>query len=180
MQQWMRNKGKNFHWTDEAQVSSGARKLCETPVLGMPTEKGMFVFDTDASVVAISGIIHQEQEWNERTALRPIAYGTKVLSDTEMKYGTPKAERFAVFFLVEKYRAYLGSAPSKLRMDNRALAWLKTYSMDQSYVGRWIVHLDGYHMIIEHRTRDNHQNDDSLSKKTEFYERLEEKQANQA
>ena len=27
----------------------------------MPTEKGMFVLDTDASVVAISGILHQEQ-----------------------------------------------------------------------------------------------------------------------
>ena len=35
-------------------------------------------------------------------------------------------------------------------------------------------------MIIEHRTRDKHQNADSLSKKTEFYERLKEKQANQA
>ena len=65
-------------------------------------------------------------------------------------------------------------------MDNRALALLKTNSMDQSYIGRWIVRLDGYHMIIEHRTRDKHQDADSLSKKTEFYERLEEKQANQA
>ena len=35
-------------------------------------------------------------------------------------------------------------------------------------------------MTIEHRTRDKPQNADSLSKKTEFYERLEEKQANQA
>ena len=35
-------------------------------------------------------------------------------------------------------------------------------------------------MIIEHRTRDKHQNKDSLSKKTEFYERLEEKQAIQS
>ena len=129
---------------------------------------------------AISGILHQEQEWNGRTVLRPIAYGSKVMSDTEMKYGAPKAEMFAVITFVEKYRAYLGSAPFKLRVDNRALAWLKTYSMDQSYIGRWIVRLDGYHMIIEHRTRDKHQNADSLSKKTEFYERLEEKQANQS
>ena len=52
--------------------------------------------------------------------------------------------------------------------------------MDQSYFGRWIVRPDGYHIIIEHRTRDKHQNADSLSKKAEFYERLEEKQANQA
>ena len=159
MQRLMRNKGKKFTWTDEAQVSfeNIKRELCEAPVLGMPTEKGMFVLDTDASVVSISGILHQEQEWNERTVLRPIAYGSKVLSDTEMKYGAPKAEMFAVITFVEKYRAYLGSAPFKLRVDNRALAWLKTYSMDQSYIGRWIVRLDGYHMIIEHRTRDKHQ-----------------------
>ena len=87
-----------------------------------------------------------------------IAYGSKVLSDTELKYGAPKAEMFAVITFVEKYRAYLGSSPFKLRVDNRALAWLKTYSMDQSYIGRWIVRLDGYHMIIEHRTRDKQQN----------------------
>ena len=156
------------------------RELCEAPVLGMPTEKGMYVLDTDASVVAISGILHQEQEWNGRTVLRPIAYGSKVLSDTEMKYGAPKAKMFAVVTFVEKYRAYLGSAPFNLRVDNRALSWLKTYSMDQSYIGRWIVRLDGYHMIIEHRMRDKHQNADSPSKKTEFYEILEQKQANQA
>ena len=182
MQRLMRNKGKKFTWTDEAQVSfeNIKRELCEAPVLGMPTEKGMFVLDTDASVVATSGILHQEQEWNGRTVLRPIAYGSKVLSDTEMKYGAPKAEMLAVITFVEKYRAYLGSAPFKLRVGNRALAWLKTYSMDQSYIGRWIVRLDGYHMIIEHRTRDKHQNADSLSKKTEFYERLEDKQANQS
>ena len=35
-------------------------------------------------------------------------------------------------------------------------------------------------MIIEHRTRNKHQNADSLSKKKEFYDRLGEKQANQA
>ena len=173
MQQLMRNKGKKFTWIDEAQVSFEKirRELCEAPVLGTPTEKGMFVLDTDASVVAISGILHQEQEWNG-----PISYRNKVLSDTEMKYGAPKAEMFAVITFVEKYRAYLENAPSKLRVDNRALAWLKTFSMDQSYIGRWIVRLDGYHMIIEHRTRDKYQSADSLSKKTEFYDRLEEKQ----
>ena len=109
----------------------------------MPTEKGMFVLDTDASVVAISGILHQEQEWNGRTVLRPIAYGSKVLSDTEMKYGAPKAEKFAVMTFVEKYRAYLGSAPFKLRLDNRLVENLfdgpKLYwSLDRA--PGWIPH----------------------------------------
>ena len=97
------------------------KELCEAPVLGMPTEKGMYELDTDASMVAISGIIHQEQEWNGKTVLRPIAYGSKVFSDTEMKYGAPKAKTFAVVTFVGKYRVYLGSEPFKLRFDNRAL-----------------------------------------------------------
>ena len=79
----------------------------------------MYLLDTDASVVAISGLLHQEQEWNRRTVLRPIAYGSKVLSGTEMKYGAPKAEIFAVNTFVEKFRAYLGSEAFKLRVDNR-------------------------------------------------------------
>ena len=57
MQQLMRNEGKKFTWTDEVQVSFENIKLelCEAPVLDMPTEKGMFVLDMDASVVVISG-----------------------------------------------------------------------------------------------------------------------------
>ena len=138
MQKLMRNKKKKFEWSDEAQTAfeNIKRELCKAPVLGMPSEKGMYVLDTDASKVAISGILHQEQERNGRTVLRPIAYGSKVLNDTEMKYGAPKAEIFAVVTFVEKYRAYLGSARFKLRVDNRASSWLKTYSMDQSYIGR--------------------------------------------
>ena len=70
-----------------------------------------------------------------------------MLSDTETKFGAPKAEIFAVVTFVENYRAYLGNSSFKLRVDNIALSWLKTYSMDQSYNCRWIVRLDGYHMI---------------------------------
>ena len=64
---------------------------------------------------------------------------SKVLSDTEMKNGAPKAQMFAIVTFEEKCRAYLGSKPFKLRVDNRALSWLKTYSMDHNYIGRRIV-----------------------------------------
>ena len=117
MQQLMRHKGKKFTWKNTAEESFQRikKELSEAPVLGMPTENGMYVLETVASVVAISGILHQEQEWNGKSVLRPIAYGSKVLSDTEMKYGAPKAEIFVLVIFVEKYRAYLGSEPFKNR-----------------------------------------------------------------
>ena len=169
MQQLMKHMGKKFTLNNAAEESFQRikMKLCEAPVLGVPKEKGMYVLDTDASVVAISGILHQEQEWNGKTVLRPIAYGSKVLSDTEMKYGAPKPEMFEVVTFVEKHRSILGSEPFKLRVDKRALSWLKTYSMDQSYIGRWwIERMSGYDLIFKHRTRDQNQNTDSLSTKT--------------
>ena len=103
----MTHKGKKFTWNNAAEESFQRikRKLCEAPVLGMATEKGMYVLDTDASVVAIFGILHKEQEWNRKTVLRTIAYGSKVLSDTEMKYGAPKAEMLAAVNFVENYKA---------------------------------------------------------------------------
>ena len=52
--------------------------------------------------------------------------------------------------------------------------------MNQSYIGRWIVRLGEHHVIIEYRTCGKHQIADSISKNTELFERLEEKQVNQA
>ena len=92
----------------------------------MSNKKWMFLLDTDESVVAISDIFHLQRGCKGRTVLRPIAYGSKVLSDTELKYCATKAEMLAVIIFVEKKRAYLVKTPFKLRVDNRVLAWLRT------------------------------------------------------
>ena len=75
MQQLMRHKGKKFTWNNAAEESflGIKKKLSKAPVLGMPAEKGVYVLNTDASVIAISGILHQEQERNGKKVLRPIA-----------------------------------------------------------------------------------------------------------
>ena len=50
----MRNKGRKIEWNEWAQeaTENNKRELNEAPVLGMPAEKGIYVFDSDASVVA--------------------------------------------------------------------------------------------------------------------------------
>ena len=111
MQQLMQNKGKKFSWPDEAQIflEKINRDFCEAPVLGMPTEKGLFVLDIDASVVAISGTLHQEREWNGRAVLRPIAYGR--LSGTESR-------DFHSNYFCGKVQTPFESATFQLRVDN--------------------------------------------------------------
>ena len=62
IQKLMRNKGKKFEWNEKTQAAfeNIKRELWKAPVLGMPTEKGMYVLDTDVSVVTISGA---RMEW---------------------------------------------------------------------------------------------------------------------
>ena len=55
-------QSKKFEWTARAQEAFENLKweLCKAPVLDMPTEKCRYFLNTDASMVAISGILHQE------------------------------------------------------------------------------------------------------------------------
>ena len=74
-----------------------------------------------------------------------------------------------MFFFVEKFHSYLAGQEFTLRVDNQALSWLKTYSMDQAMIGRWIARLDQYHFKTIHRPRTQHRNVDGLSKRTNDY-----------
>ena len=160
-----------FAWGPDQQKAFNEVKtaLIEATALAQPDSEGEFVLDTDASAVAISGILHQWQGAPGERRLRPIIYGSKKLTTTQAKYGAPKLEMFAAYYFILKYHSYLCPRKFTLRVDNQALSWLKTYSTDQALIGRWIMTLDRYHFRVEHRPRTQHRNADGLSKRTNEY-----------
>ena len=74
MQKLMRNKEKEFERNEEAPAAFEKikRELGKAPVQGIPTERGMYVLDIDASVVAISGILHQDRNGTEEQFSVPL------------------------------------------------------------------------------------------------------------
>ena len=168
--------GATFAWGNEQQQAFNAVKLAliEATALAQPDSEGEFVLDTDASAVAISGILHQLQGPPSERRLRPIVYGSKKLNATQAKYGAPKLEMYAAYFILKNH-SYLCSRKFILRVGNQALSWLKTYSTDQALIGRWIMALEKYHLKVEHRPTTQHRNADGLSKRTNDY-RWREKQ----
>ena len=60
-------KNQHFHWEDRHQEAFDSVKQASTDAA--PNDEGRFVLDTDASGVAIAGILHQEQEHNGKTVL---------------------------------------------------------------------------------------------------------------
>ena len=166
-----------FTWGPEQQKAFNEIKkaLIEATALAQTDSEGAFVLDTDASAVAISCILHQWQGPPGERCLRPIVYGSKKLTTTQAKYGAPKLEMFAAYYLIVKNHSYLCPRKFTLSVDNQALSWLKTYSTEPALIGRWIVTSDKYHFRVEHRPRTQHRNADGLSKRTNEY-RWREKQ----
>ena len=133
----MTGAGSSFLWGEEQQRAFNSIKvaLMEATALAQPDTEGEFVLDTDASGVAISGILHQWQGPPESRKLRPIVFGSKKLTSTQAKYGAPKLEMYAAYYFILKNHSYLCPRKFTLRVDNQALSWLKTYSMDQAIIG---------------------------------------------
>ena len=92
--------------------------LANVTALAAPNEGGCFVFDTDASAVALAGILHQEQEYNGETILRPIVNGSKSLTRTQLNCGAPKLQMYAVFYFIQKFRYYLADRGSPCRTNS--------------------------------------------------------------
>ena len=147
--------------------------LTSRPVLALPDEHGDFVVDTDASAVAISGILHQWQMIDSKKKLCVISYGSRGLRAAERNYGAPKQEMLAALTFLEQFQPLLTSKKFTLRCDNQALSWLKTYSTSSCMVARWITRLSSSNFTIVHRDRRLHTNADGLSKQTQHYQRAE-------
>ncbi|MCP4465004.1 MAG: hypothetical protein GY819_19605, partial [Planctomycetaceae bacterium] len=71
-----------FEWNEDAEYAFEELKQAFTtaPVLALPSDEGLYVLDTDASAVAIAGILHQIQETeNGDFKTRVISYGSRSL-----------------------------------------------------------------------------------------------------
>ena len=120
----MTGTGSPFLWGEEQQQAFNNIKmaLMEVTALTQPDTEGEFVLDTDASGVAISGILHQWQGPPENRKLRPIAFGSKKLTPTQTKYGAPKLEMYAAYCFILKNHSSLCPSKFLLRVDNQALS----------------------------------------------------------
>ena len=88
----MTGTGSPFLWGEEQQQAFNSIKvaLMEATALAHPDTETEFILDTDASGVAISGILRQWQGPPESRKLRPIVFRSKKLTPTQTKYGAPK------------------------------------------------------------------------------------------
>ena len=91
--------------------------LSNSPVLAYFDPRKQTIVSADASAYGIGGVLLQKGS----QGLKPVAFCSRVLSDTERKYAQIEKECLASVFACEKFHMYLSGLEFELQTDHKPL-----------------------------------------------------------
>lgn len=168
-------RNSKFKWTIEAQSAFDLLKeaLSNPPILAHPDFDKTFVLTTDSSHFALSGVLQQRDEGG---ILRPIAYYSKKLNDTQRRYTIREKEMLAVIEGLNAFKHYLYGRHFIIRCDNKSVTELKTLDNPGDRIARWFAKLETYNYTFEHIKSGENIIADTLSR--DFFEDPKNKSKN--
>ena len=154
---------KLFRWTVECEYAFKTQKnaFLEVVTLINPDFSIPFIVVTDASDVGIGAVLSQ---LNKSNVEQPPAYYNRSLSKPEKTYAVTGKEMLALVDSLRHFRCYLIGKKLKVRTENCALHWLRTFKEPVGQVARQIELLAKYDFEIVHRPGKRHAIADALSR----------------
>ncbi|KAE8690983.1 cytochrome P450 78A7-like [Hibiscus syriacus] len=138
-------KDKVWDWSTECQEAFEKIKeaMVSEPVLVLPDYTKPFVVFTDASDVAIGGVLMQEGH--------PVAYESRKLNETERRYSVHEKEMTAVVHCLRTWRHYLLGSRFMVFTDNVANSYFLTQKKLSPKQARWQEFLAEFDFSIEYK-----------------------------
>ena len=136
-----------WSWGDAQEKSFVALKvaIATAPVLRLPDFERQFIITTDASDVAIGAIL--EQDFG--SGLQPIAFSSRKLNSTEIRYSAYERELLGIVWAIGQWKHYFqGSHPIVIQTDHAPLRHLPNQTSVNSRVWLWLAVLQGYDVDI--------------------------------
>ena len=123
--------------------------LTNSPILAYPDFTKPFKLTTDASNVAVGGVLSQSE--------KPLAYFSRTLNSAERNYSTIEKELLAIIESTKHFRPYLFGRKFTLETDHKPLVWLDKLKEPNSRLIRWRIKLSEYDYEIAYkRGKENH------------------------
>ena len=136
--------GKPLPWswgtTEQKAFDALKRALTSAPVLAHPDPQRQWIVQTDASGVAIGGVLSQKQADG---TVRPVAFWSYKLNSAERNYSATVRELMAIVRAAQHWRVYLHGSPHPvlLRSDHKPLIYLNGKAELGMRLTRWMEEL---------------------------------------
>lgn len=117
------------------------KTLSEITYKSIPDTKKEFILTTDASNIAIGGILTQCNSEGKQNFIEAFS---KTLDEAQKNYSVTDKELLAVVKSIENFRHYLIGKPFTLRTDHKALEYLWSTKNQNSRLLRWSLKLQEY------------------------------------
>ena len=128
--------------------------------LGVIDEKEQFVIETDASNVALSATLNQNN--------RPVAFFSRSLTKSELQHSSVEKEAAAIVEAVRKWSHFLAARRFKLITDQRSIAFMfdgKNHGkIKNAKILRWRIELSQFDYKIVYRAGEFNTAPDVLSR----------------
>jgi hypothetical protein len=142
-------KATTWEWGDlqENAFEQVKAELTTKPLLLYPDFQLPFRLVTDASKVGLGSCLMQDhgRGW------QPVAYASKVNSETESNYIITELECSAVVWAIKLFRSYLYGRSFTIITDHAALKWLMTSPNLTGKLHRWALTLQEFDFEVEYR-----------------------------
>ena len=138
-----------FEWTPLAakQFSKVKKKLATPPVIAFPDWSKDFILITDASDIALGGVLMQ---YHDGGAQKIVATCSHKFSDTERRWSTIERECFALVFSVRKFNYFLEGRQFFVKTDHKPLIFINDREYQNGKIVRWQRELQQYTFTICH------------------------------
>ena len=146
---------KDVEWSWDAthdKAFQEIKKLLTTaPVLAYFDQSKNLEIYTDACAHGIGAALLQEG--------RPIAYASRALSDTEMRYAVIEKEMLAIVYALEKWNQFTYGRPVKVYSDHKPLESIMKKALDKApkRLQGMLLRAAAYDVVVQYlKGKDNH------------------------
>jgi transposase InsO family protein len=137
-----------FRWGPEQQeaFNSLKQRIVQAPILQFPNLGKEFILRTDASSYCIGAILAQKGDDGFQ---HPIAFGSNLLTPTQIKWSVWQKEFYAMKFYCEKFRVFLLNKKFTLQTDHTPLCYWETSRHMEGPLWRWYQILSQFQFRVE-------------------------------
>ena len=124
------------------------QKLCEATALFSPDYSAPFIIHADSSQYAVGASLTQLDEHTD--CLKPIAFTSKKLSETERRWSVSELEAYSVIHALKAFDYFVYGSEIKLYSDNSPLHCIGQSASVSPKLSRWALSLNKYKISVEH------------------------------